>query len=113
MSELPEQLEVAEMKLASLRSQLAKIEHQVAVEEERVSLLRRLSELEKFTPGQPPDGSNPSVAATQTAPQAKPTSRSRLEDAVVSILSGHTEALHIGEIRSKLLELGIRIPCKG
>lgn len=110
MSELNTQLEAAEIKLAELRSQLEILEQQVALEDERVSLLRRLLELD--APPRPPSSNDVVKAPSNSARSARPRAVS-LEDAVVSILADRNDAVHIGEIHSELRKQGVRIPGKG
>jgi hypothetical protein len=114
MSEFRNQLEVAEGKLVGLQGQLVKLERLVAVEEERVLLLRRLLDLEKPKTGQLDVQDNRNMSVLEVPARKPPTKgHARLEDVVVSILSRFDQAVHIGEIRTKLLEHGIRIPGKG
>jgi hypothetical protein len=91
--------------------QLEAVEHDVAIEEERASLLRRLLDLDNTKAEPSPARKSPSKS-TPASTQPK-TPRMRLEDAVVAILSDQPKPVHIGEIRSKLVERGIRIPGKG
>ncbi len=115
MTDLDAQITTAESKLAALRSELDVLHEQVTVEEERVSLLRRLLELD-----------SPSIAVQNGPPLAggllaqrreprpvAPRDTVSLEDAVVQILSQRSDAVHIGEIHSELLKRGVRIPGKG
>ena len=109
MNELGAQLEAAESKLAGLRSNLEVLQEHVAVEEERVTLLRRLLELDMPEQRRPVDDAHAA---------AKPNDSSRskamsLEDAVISILADRPESVHIGEIHAELRKRGIRIPGKG
>lgn len=109
MTDLNSQLNIAEDTLASLRIQLDDLQRKVAVEEERVALLRRLLELDV------PNSRAPDAVAT-ASPRHTPVMRRKpvtLEDAVVDILAEHNESVHIGEIHSELRKRGVRIPGKG
>jgi hypothetical protein len=110
MPDLHNLLEAAEHRLANLRLELSRVEQQVALEDERVALLRRLLELET---GGEPRMPVASALVASNAPRSKPNGRPRLEDAVVAILADSREPVHIGQIRSRLVEQGIRIPGKG
>jgi hypothetical protein len=109
MTDLSSQLHIAESKLAALHTELERLQEQVSIEEERVSLLRRLLELDA--------PSSPSSDGATMQPHARrmvaPRKALSLEDAVVDILSERTDAVHIGQIHSELRKRGVRIPGKG
>jgi hypothetical protein len=106
MADMAGQLEVAVGRLAVLRHEFEALRCRVAVEEERVVLLSRLVQLEK-----PTNGTHTMSAAPLSAKSGL--TQARLEDAAVGILSESHDAVHIGELRAKLVERGIRIPGKG
>jgi hypothetical protein len=110
MTDLGTQLEAAEAKVAHLRSILADMQQKLAVEEERVALLRRLMELDSPTSGNANDSVAISSPKRRTIVQSTATS---LEDAVVSILAESNESVHIGDIHAELKKRGVRIPGKG
>ena len=115
MTDLDAQITTAESKLAALRSELEVLQGQVTVEEERVSLLRRLLELDSPSTavqnGPPPTGG--SLAQRRESHAVTPRDTVSLEDAVVLILSERSDAVHIGAIHAELLKRGVRIPGKG
>lgn len=113
MTDLRAQLHSAETKLAALRSELDELQGRVTIEEERVSLLRRLLELD--SPGSPDRATAPapSVGDRQERRAVAPRKAVSLEDAVVQILGERNDAVHIGEIHSELRKRGVRIPGKG
>ncbi len=111
--DLGAQLRAAESTLAALHLELDQLQTRVSVEEERVSLLRRLLELESPNTSTKNDSSlhaAPSILTNERRVRRKLVT---LEDAVVQLLGEKNEAVHIGEIHSELIKRGVRIPGKG
>jgi len=114
MGDIQDKLRLADQKLKTLSEQMTELQRQLAVEEERAKLLRRLLDLERPTVAQiDRNGKENRRASGVFEPKTTSSSLARLEDAVVSILGETTGSIHIGEIRAKLIERGIRIPGKG
>jgi hypothetical protein len=95
-----------------LRAEFQRCQAALADAEERRALVRRLLELDK---GAPANGNaadrDPEVDSTHH--RIGTTANSELEEAVADILGEAGGPLHVSDIRTRLIDAGVRIPGKG
>jgi hypothetical protein len=98
-----------EERVRSLRAEIANKQAELAREDEQLSLVRRLFELQNGNAA----SSQTAAPPRQDSTAARSTTSPDLETAVEEVLRAEGSPLHISTIRSRLIERGVPIPGRG